>query len=68
MKFAYKRFASGIERPIIPVIIRNPVTDQSVRYLALIDSGADQCIFAGEIGELTHLIHQGPFLRLASVA
>jgi hypothetical protein len=55
MKFAYKRFTSGIERPIIPVIIRNPVTEQSVRYLALIDSGADQCIFAGEIGELIGL-------------
>jgi hypothetical protein len=52
MKFVYKRFASGIERPIIPISVRNPVTEQSVRYLALVDSGADLCIFAGEIGEL----------------
>jgi hypothetical protein len=55
MKFVYKRFASGIERPIIPIAVRNPVTGQAVRYLALVDSGADQCIFAGEIGELIGL-------------
>jgi len=55
MKFVYKRFASGVERPIIPVIVRNPVTQQSVRYLALVDSGADRCVFAGEIGELIGL-------------
>jgi aspartyl protease len=55
MKFAYKQFASGIERPIIPIIVRNPATEQSVRYLALVDSGADQCVFAGEIGELIGL-------------
>ncbi len=55
MKFAYKRFASGIERPIIPIIVRNPATRQSVRYLALVDSGADVSIFAAEIGELIGL-------------
>lgn len=55
MKFSYKRFASGIERPIIPIIVRNPKTRQSIRYLALVDSGADQCIFASEIGELIGL-------------
>jgi hypothetical protein len=55
MKFAYKRFAGGIERPIIPIIVRNPATRQSVRYLALVDSGADECIFAAEIGELIGL-------------
>jgi hypothetical protein len=55
MKFAYKRFANGIERPIIPITVRNPATQQSVRYLALVDSGADECIFAGEIGDLIGL-------------
>jgi hypothetical protein len=55
MKFVYKRFASGVERPIIPIIVRNPITQQLVRYLALVDSGADRCIFAGEIGELISL-------------
>jgi predicted aspartyl protease len=55
MKFSYKQFASGIDRPIIPIIVRNPKTQQSVRYQALVDSGADQCIFSGEIGELIGL-------------
>src|SRR5205085_12387719 len=55
MKFAYKRFASGTERPIIPIIVRNPANQQSARYLALVDSGADCCIFAAEIGELIGL-------------
>jgi hypothetical protein len=55
MKFSYKRFASGIERPIIPIIVRNPATRQSVRHLALVDSGADRCMLAGEIGELIGL-------------
>jgi hypothetical protein len=55
MKFVYKRFASGVERPIIPIVIRNPATGPSVRHLALVDSGADRCIFAGEIGELIGL-------------
>jgi hypothetical protein len=55
MKFAYKRFANGIERPIIPITVRNPATQQSVRYLALVDSGADVCIFAAEIGKLIDL-------------
>jgi len=55
MKFAYKRFANGVERPIIPVRIWNPATGQSARYLALVDSGADVCIFAAELGELIGL-------------
>jgi hypothetical protein len=55
MKFAYKRFAHGVERPIIPIVVCNPLTQQWVRYLALVDSGADQCVFAGEIGELIGL-------------
>jgi hypothetical protein len=38
MKFAYKRFGSGVERPIIPITVRNPRTQGSLRYLALVDS------------------------------
>jgi hypothetical protein len=55
MKFAYKRFANGIERPIIPIIARNPASNKSVRYLALVDSGADVRVFAAEIGDLIGL-------------
>ncbi len=52
MRFGYKRLSNGIERPIIPITVRNPRTQQSIRYLALVDSGADVCIFASEIAEL----------------
>jgi hypothetical protein len=55
MKFFYKKFTSGVERPIIPITVRNPATGLSVRYHALVDSGADRCMFAGEIGELIGL-------------
>jgi hypothetical protein len=66
MKFAYKRFASGVERPIIPVIVRNPATGQSARYFALVDSGADVCVFAAEIGELIGLDVFGGRERMVS--
>lgn len=55
MKFNYKRLSDGIQRPIIPVTVRNPRTKQSIRYFGLVDSGADSCIFAGEIAELIGL-------------
>jgi hypothetical protein len=55
MKFAYKRFSNGVQRPIIPITIRNPRTDQSVRHFALVDSGADLSIFSGEIAEVIGL-------------
>jgi len=39
MKFDYKRYGKipgkAIERPVIPVLIRNPRTKQSVGYEAL---------------------------------
>lgn len=58
MKFPYFKlplsrrsefFGTSILKPIIPIEIF--VGQQSVRYAALIDSGADFCIFDGEIGE-----------------
>lgn len=58
MKFDYFKFplpekseifGHSILKPIIPVkIIYN---DRSINYAALIDSGADFCIFDAEIGE-----------------
>lgn len=60
MKFAYKKIpiigdlkarqVTFVYRPIIPVQIK--YKDQKVSYEALIDSGADQCIFHSEIAEL----------------
>lgn len=55
MKFNYKRLSDGIQRPIIPITVRNPRTKQSIRHFGLVDSGADSCIFGSEIGELIGL-------------
>jgi hypothetical protein len=56
MKFDYKRYRTVagtiIERPVIPILIRNPRTQRSVGYAALIDSGADHCIFSSEIADI----------------
>ena len=58
MKFRYKKFllpeksdffGTSILKPIIPVEIF--YKEKSVKYSALIDSGADFCIFDAEIGE-----------------
>lgn len=58
MKFPYRKlllpqpsdyFGSSILKPIIPIKIT--AGKQEVRYAALIDSGADFCIFDAEIGE-----------------
>ncbi|HZP77955.1 MAG TPA: aspartyl protease family protein [Pseudolabrys sp.] len=66
MIFSYKKLTGGVERPIIPIVVRNPASEQSVRYLALVDSGADECIFAGEIGELVGLNILGGQQRIVS--
>ena len=58
MKFPYLKlplkkqsdfFGKSLLKPIIPV--RVIYRDKSLRYAALIDSGADFCIFDAEIGE-----------------
>jgi len=58
-KFDYRRFPSdpseafpgrrSANRPVIPVTLING--SNTIRYLALIDSGADLCIFHSEVGE-----------------
>ena len=59
LKFSYKKFPSdpneafpdhkGALRPVIPIAVKNE--GKKIDYLALIDSGADFCIFHSEIGE-----------------
>lgn len=58
MKFPYHKtllypesdyFGSSLLKPIIPIKII--VGEKQIDYFALIDSGADFCIFDGEIGE-----------------
>ncbi len=60
MKFKYSKFPAQsseafpeikeVWRPVIPIKIINKTKEYG--YLALVDSGADFCIFHGEIGEL----------------
>lgn len=58
MKFEYKRYPNpngiAIERPVIPIILRNPrdYSFDAIGYEALVDSGSDDCIFSSEIGQL----------------
>lgn len=56
MEFEYKRYiypdGKMIARPVIPILIRNPRNNQAIDYEALVDSGADRCVFPCEIGEL----------------
>jgi len=49
MIFKYKRLASGIIRPIIPIGL---ISDKSyAQYEVLVDSGADRCVFDSQIAE-----------------
>ena len=50
MRFRYKKCSDGIIRPIISVRLK--VKDAVVDYEALVDSGADICLFHADIGEL----------------
>lgn len=75
MKFKYFKFplsrgsdffGFSILRPIIPVTAK--VGNIEVSYAALIDSGADFCIFHGEIGELLGLnVRQGKSERFGGI-
>lgn len=59
LKFPYRKFPSSpneafpdhkkAQRPVVPITVK--YQDQQIDYLALIDSGADFCIFHAEIGE-----------------
>ncbi len=58
MKFSYFKFllpyrseffGSSILRPVIPIHIQ--VGNQKLQYQALVDSGADFCIFEASVGE-----------------
>ena len=58
MKFSYRRlqlsgespiFGPTLLKPIIPITLE--VGERSLRYPALIDSGADFCIFEAQLGE-----------------
>jgi len=58
-QFGYRKFPSdpseafplrhSANRPVIPITLING--SNSIKYLALMDSGADLCVFHAEIGE-----------------
>jgi hypothetical protein len=50
MKFSYKKYGSGVLRPVIPIELI--YENFPIRHEVLVDSGADFCIFNAEIGEL----------------
>jgi len=49
MKFIYKKYGSRF-RPVIPITLKNK--EKTLKYEALVDSGADICFFHSEVGEL----------------
>jgi hypothetical protein len=53
MKFLYRQVAPKIIRPIIPITVQ--YRDKIVPYTAVIDSGADYCIFDMEVAKLLGL-------------
>jgi predicted aspartyl protease len=75
MKFRYFKFplseksnffGSSILKPIIPVGLT--VDSNDLQYAALIDSGADFCIFDAEIGEALGLnVESGKKLRFGGI-
>jgi hypothetical protein len=58
MRFRYERYDGPdgliIERPVIPITLYNPLLSDapSVGYHALVDSGADYCVFSAEIADM----------------
>lgn len=63
LKYQYRKFPTkpsgafprrfSVSRPVIPIHLING--QQRVGYLAIIDSGADYCVFDASIGELIGL-------------
>ena len=71
MQFYYKKFKltdeSELLKPIIP--IRLLFNGNSIRYEALIDSGADSNIFNAEIGEILGIdIYSGKEIKFSGVS
>ena len=62
MKFRYKKYGSGILRPVIPIEII--YKDIAVPYEVLVDSGADYNIFDAQLAEILGIeIHLGKIAK-----
>lgn len=53
MIFSYLEFTPKISRPVIPIFLKSPT--KFMLYAALIDSGADYCIFSLDIAKLLQI-------------
>lgn len=66
MKFKYKKYAQGVLRPVIPIQLKHQ--NRFINYEALVDSGADFCIFDAQIGELLGIdIKNGERQRVSGI-
>ena len=48
MKFRYKKYGSGVIRPVIPLKVA--YDNKTIVQEVLVDSGADVCLFDAEVG------------------
>lgn len=53
MKFKYKKYGPHLLRPVIPITLI--AETHSVGYEALVDSGADFCIFPSQLAEILEI-------------
>ncbi len=53
MTFYYEEVAPQINRPIIPILLKSK--NAFIIYRALIDSGADHCIFSKDLADLLEI-------------
>lgn len=53
MNFSYEEITPAVKRPIIPILLKSKT--KFVFYQALVDSGADYCIFSIELAELLEI-------------
>ena len=49
MKFNYKRYGPNVVRPVIEIKVKS--NSQTIKYHALVDSGADISLFHAEVAE-----------------
>ena len=50
MKFKYKKYGQNTLRPVIDLKVK--FANKEIRYHALVDSGADFCLFHAEVAEV----------------
>ncbi|SRR5260221_4971023 len=49
--YSFTKIENEVYRPLLPVVIINPINNKNVAILALADTGADDCLFPKFIAE-----------------